>query len=229
MQSKVCQFPDTKETRLTCYTDRHRLHDTHFSLFMSFNIFTYHLKMLNLTSENVASIMAVLFGYCSHIRVITFSVFHLSCVLTLWLFVYHHSRPSQAVCRGSRWPPAAAATTACLPHTVTARARWLLGCKNQRRWTSVQRVSEVSLLVLGTNMISWNCGLNQVTGLMISGNPERRFDDHFLPHNTDCICTHVGVNFIFRACTMPVQPDRAEPVIAKSGDSTKDAVSAQLH
>lgn len=28
---------------------------------------------------------------------------------------------------------------------------------------------------------------------------------------------------------MPVQPDRAEPVIAESGDSAEDTVGAQLH
>ncbi|KAG7227610.1 hypothetical protein INR49_005425 [Caranx melampygus] len=54
-------------------------------------------------------------------------------------------RPSQAACHGSQWLPATAATVACLPPTVTARARWLLGCRNQRRWTSVQRINCVEL------------------------------------------------------------------------------------
>ena len=52
---------------------------------------------------------------------------------------------------------------------------------------------------------------------------------HFMTPNSECVCLCVGVNFIFRACTMPVQPDRAEPVIAESGNSAKDTVSAQLH
>lgn len=39
----------------------------------------------------------------------------------------------------------------------------------------------------------------------------------------------VFVNSIFRACTVPVQPDGAEPVIAESGDSAEDAVSTKLH
>lgn len=34
---------------------------------MPFNIFSYQVKVLNLTSENFASIMAVLFGYSSHL------------------------------------------------------------------------------------------------------------------------------------------------------------------
>lgn len=53
-----------------------------------------------------------------------------------------------------------------------------------------------------------------------------------------CVSWHVLLNafghmwvsiLFFRARTMPVQPDRAEPAIAESGDSTKDTVSAQLH
>lgn len=39
----------------------------------------------------------------------------------------------------------------------------------------------------------------------------------------------VFVNSIFRACTVPVQPDRAEPVVAESGDSAEDTVSTKLH
>lgn len=52
-----------------------------------------------------------------------------------------------------------------------------------------------------------------------------------MTHNTECVFVHscVGVNVIFRARTMPVQPDRAQPAIAEFGDSTEDTVSAQLH
>lgn len=39
----------------------------------------------------------------------------------------------------------------------------------------------------------------------------------------------VFLNSIFRACTVPVQPDRAEPFVAESGDSAEDAVSTKLY
>lgn len=80
------------------------------------------------------------------------------------------------------------------------------------------------------NLISRRSRLNHASCLTISLlNPERRIDDHFMTPNTECVCGRVGVNLVFRACTMPVQSDRAESVIAESGDSTKDTVSAQLH
>lgn len=139
------------------------------------------------------------------------------------------SRPSRAACRGSRWRLVAAATAACLPPTVTARARWLLGCRSQRRWTSAQRVSAIFPLMLWTNLISQRGRLNHASGLTISLlNPESRIDDHLMTYIT--LNVFVGANFfIFRARTMPVQPDRAEPVIAESGDSAEDTISAQLH
>lgn len=61
----------------------------------------------------------------------------------LWpsLLPPRHSRPSPAACRGSRRHRAAAATAACRPPTATVRAGWSLGSKNQRRWTSVRKVS----------------------------------------------------------------------------------------
>lgn len=71
---------------------------------------------------------------------------------------HHYSKLSPAACPGSRWPPA---TAACLPPTVMARARWLPGCRSQRRWTNVQRVSVISALILAINLTPHRSGSNK--------------------------------------------------------------------
>lgn len=60
-------------------------------------------------------------------------------------------------------------------------------------------------------------------------NHKKSIHDHFMTHNTVFVHVCVGVNFIFRALAMPVQPDRTEPAPAEFGDSSKDTVSTQLH
>lgn len=96
------------------------------------------------------------------------------------------SRQSQAACRGSRLPPAAAATTAaCRPPTAMVRARWWLGYRNQRKWTNVQRVS-ATFPPQGDNESESRSRLNQTP----SGFREasRTLRGGGTTPNADCVC-----------------------------------------
>lgn len=105
-----------------------------------------------------------------------------------------NSRPSPTACHGSRQPPAAAATTAaCLPPTATAKARWWLGCRNQRRWTNVQRVSAVFFPSPSVHKepVAWSLTLTPMY-------PEMKTDDVLSTQNQMIFCT-CGCEFYFQS------------------------------
>lgn len=148
MQSKLCIIQTLIKTEIwpTCYRISFKLTD-YVSLFYS---------------DSFGSIIALIFDNHSSMSY-SHSVLLLRFHFYLFLLLYHISRPSPAACRGSQWPPAAAATAVFHPPIATAKARWLLGCRSQRRWTSVQRVSAISV-----KSDFKNKRLNQTSGLTVS-------------------------------------------------------------